>query len=235
MTAIFKREFKAYFTAPLGFVVLAITLCFSGYMFYSVNLYNKSSTLDGVFNSLYLIFVVLMPILTMRSFSDEKRLKTDQLLLTAPVKLPGIVMGKYFAAVVVMVLASAVTIIYGVVIAFMVTPDWTVIVGNFIGLLLIGGLFITIGIFVSSMTESQLVSALVSIIVCILLLLLDQVVSIFHAGTLIVSVVQFLSLNTRYSNFCSGVINYSDIVFFLSLQALFLFLTVRVLDKKRWS
>ncbi len=236
MAAIFKREFKAYFTSPIGYFVLAILFFFSGWFFYAGNLSTNSADLSSVYNSLFsIVLLAVLPILTMRLFSDEKRQKTDQALLTAPVSLTGIVIGKFLAALLLFAIGIAITFVYAVIVAFQVTPDWMVIIGNYLGLLLLGGAVIGIGLMISSLTESMFIAALGTFGVSFLLVMLDNLTTIFSGNTLVKSVVDFLSVSQRYNNFTMGLINYNDVIFFLSIQALFLFLTVRVLDHKRWS
>lgn len=236
MAAIFKREFKAYFFSPIGYFVLAILFFFAGWFFYAGNLTVDSADLSTVYNSLFsIVLLAVLPILTMRLFSDEKRQKTDQALLTAPVSLSGIVLGKFLAALVLFALGIAITLIYAVIIAFLVTPDWSMILGNYLGLLLLGGAVISIGLLISSLTESMFISALGTFGVSFVLVMLDNLTTIFSGNSFVESVVNFLSISQRYNNFTMGLINYNDVIFFLSIMALFLFLTVRVLDHKRWN
>ncbi len=236
MAAIFKREFKAYFFSPIGYFVLAILFLFSGGFFYLYNLLSNSPDLTYVYNGLFsIVLLAVLPILTMRLFSDEKRQKTDQALLTAPVSLSGIVLGKFLAALVLFALGIAITLIYAVIIAFLVTPDWSMILGNYLGLLLLGGAVISIGLLISSLTESMFISALGTFGVSFVLVMLDNLTAIFSGNKVVAAIVNFLSVSQRYNNFTLGLIHYNDIIFFLSIMALFLFLTVRVLDHKRWS
>lgn len=240
MSAVYKRELRAYFTSPLGYAVLAILFCFSGLLFYSYNLLGGDTSLIGVFDTLFLIcLLIVLPVLSMRLFSDEKRQRTDQALFTAPVSLTGITLGKFLAALTVFALGISITLVYGVVIAFRVTPDWSVFVGNYLGLLLLGGLIISIGLFISSFTESQFVSAIATFAVSFMLMMVDELSTVAAIGgwigEVIRFVVDFLSVYQRYYNFTMGSIHYADVIFFLSMQALFIFLTVRSLDRKRWS
>lgn len=236
MSAIFKREFKAYFTSPLGYFVLAIVFAFSGFFFYVNNLYGGSPDLSGVFGSLFIVvLLIVLPVLTMRLFSEERRQRTDQALLTAPVSLTGIALGKFFAALLVFALAISVTLVYAVVMAFQIVPDWLVILGNYLGILMLGGLIISIGLLISTLTESQFVAAIATFAVSFALLMVDELTGIFTSNTAVVTVINFISVYQRYNNFTLGAINYADIIFFLSMQALFLFLTVRSLDRKRWG
>ena len=235
MTAVFKREFRSFFTSPVGYVVLAVLYCFSGYFFFVYNLASGSADMSSVYGNLFTIVLLLvLPVLTMRLFSDEKRQKTDQALLTAPTSLTGIVVGKFLSALLMFAIGLSITIVYAVVIAVQVTPDWMVIIGNLLGLLLLGGMVISIGMLISSLTESQFIAALGTFVVSFALLMIDNLKYLFNASWL-ATIVDFLSINQRYNDFTIGVIHYDDILFFLSMQVLFLFLTVRVLDRKRWS
>ena len=235
MTAVFKREFRAFFTSPVGYVVMAVLFCFSGWFFFLYNLASGSADMSSVFGNLFTIVLLLvLPILTMRLFSEEKRQKTDQALLTAPTSLTGIVVGKFLSALLMFAIGLSITSVYAVVIAVQVTPDWMVIIGNIVGLLLMSGMIIAIGMLISSLTESQFIAALGTFVVSFALLMIDNLKYLFSASWL-AAIVDFLSISQRYNDFTIGVIHYDDILFFLSMQVLFLFLTVRVLDRKRWS
>ena len=235
MGAIFKREFRSFFTSPVGYVVLAVIACASGYFFFAFNIYSGSSDLSYVYGNLFTIVMLVLPILTMRLFSDEKRQRTDQALLTSPVSLTGIVFGKFFAALLMFALSLLITLVFAVVIAFQVSPSWSVVFGNFLGLLMVGGLIISIGLLISSLTESQLIAAICTLGVSVILIMMDTLSSIFSNVTVVKTVIDFLSVSQKYSEFTTGILDYANVIFFLSMQALFLFLTVRVLDSKRWS
>jgi len=234
MSAIFRREFRAYFTSPVGFVVIAIVFLFTGFFFTTYNIYSLSPDLSYVFSSLFPVALIILPILTMRLFSDEKHMKTDQVLLTSPVSIGGIIIGKFLAAFLVFALSLILMMVFAMIIAFQVMPDWLVIIGNYLGILLVGGLVISIGLLISSITESQLIAAIGTLAISLILLLMDGLASLLNFSLLII-IANFISISQRYSSFTSGIIAYDDIIFFLSMQALFLFLTARVLDKKRWS
>ncbi len=235
MGAIFRREFKSFFTNPIGYVVLAVMFCASGLFFFMYNMAGGMSSLSYLYSNLFTIVLLIIPFLTMRLFSEEKRQKTDQALLTAPTGLTGIVLGKFFAALLLFVLSLSITLVYALVIAMKVTPDWMVLAGNFVGLLLVGGLVIAIGLMISSLTESQVIAALGTLAVSVILMSVDMLSSIFASITWLADAINFLSINNRHSNFTVGLIEYDNIIFFLSLQALFIFITVRVLDSKRWK
>lgn len=236
MSAVFKREFKTFFTSPIAYFILAIIFFFAGQAFVLANVQYGMADLSYVFNMLFtVVLLIILPILSMRLFSEEKRQKTDQALLTAPVSLTGIAMGKFLAALAVFAVSISITLVFAIIIATQVTPDWMVIIGNFVGMLLLGGTILSVGLLISSLTESQFIAALGTFVVSFGLLNIDGVTSLFGSGKVVTAIVDFLSISQRYNDFTIGVLHYDDILFFLTVQALFIFLTVRVLDSKRWS
>lgn len=233
MSAIFKREFKSYFTSPIGYTVLAIFFLISGF-FFSVLFAGGSPDLTGLFSTMFLIVLVVIPILTMRIFTDDKRNKTEQLLFTAPVKLSGVVMGKFFAAFAVFAIAIGITIVYQLLIAAFITPDWMVYLGNLLGILLLGGTLIAMGMFVSSLTESPVVAAICSFFLSLFVYIMDSLASLTGVS-FIEKLVGWVSFNERYRQFTVGIFDYDNVIFFVSIIGLFLFFTVRILDRKRYA
>ena len=235
MGAIFRRELRSFFTNPIGYVVLAVMYALSGYYFFQHNLSTNSADMTNVFVQLFTIIVLALPFLTMRLFSEEKRQKSDQALFTSPVSLTSIVMGKFLATLLLFVIGLSITLLFGVVLAIgKALPDWTMILGNFLGLALVGGMIISIGLFISALTESQVIAAVATLALSLILLLVDLVNVLFTNFAWLAKATEFISITKRYADFALGLIYYDNVFFFLSLQALFLFLTVRVLDKRRW-
>ena len=175
MGAIFRREVLSYFTSPIGYIFLAAFYACSAVSFTNNSLSHGTTQLDAIFGELMIILIVLIPILTMRTLSEEKKNRTDQCLLTSPVSLGGIVAGKFFAAFLIYAMGVAITLVYAVIVSAYAEPDWTVIAGNITGLLLLGAAFIAVGMFCSSLTENQVVSAVVSFIVMLALYLFTTI------------------------------------------------------------
>lgn len=234
MGAIIKRELYSYFCSPVAYVVMAIFLFFSGLFFSMVCLMGDTSNLTYVFNNMFLVIVLLTPMMCMRLLSDEKRLRTDQALLTSPVSILGIVMGKFFSACILYLVCLAIYVIFGFVLSFFVTPQWAVILCNFLGLFILGCALIAIDLFLSSLTESQMIAAISGFAVGLLVYLLDNIASAIPVEFL-EKAVKSMSFLSHYQNFTVGLLSIADLVFFLSVIALFIFLTVRVIEKKRWS
>lgn len=233
MLAILKREFKSYFTSPIGYVCLAVFVAFEG--FYFSILYSAGyPDVSYVFSGMFTIALFIIPILTMRLLSEDKRQKVDQALLTAPVELWSIALGKFLAALSVFALGFSPTLIYQLILQAISTPDWLVFFGNYLGMILMGASLISLGLFISSLTESQVVSAVGSFAVSLALLSLDSLSSVANSS-IVDSIVSWISFSARYSAFVSGTFDFTNLIFFVSFTAVFLFLTVRMLEKKRYS
>ena len=152
MKAIFKREFYSYFTSIIGYVFLAVLYLFGGVFFWTTCLYVGNADVSGVYANMLMIVLLLIPILTMRLLSEEFKQKTDQALFTAPIRTWSIAMGKYLSALAMYLIGILIIPVYSVIVSFYVMPDWAVVLGNFVGLFLIGAALIAIGLFISSIT-----------------------------------------------------------------------------------
>ncbi len=231
MIAIIKREIAAYFSSAIGYIVLAAFYVFGGFYFYMSGLMSNTTDLSYTFSSLFVIMIFIIPILTMRLFSEEKKQKTDQALLTAPVSLTSIVLGKYFAALLMYLFCILITLVYAVIISFFNAPDWITVLGNFLGIFLLGMALISMGLFLSSITENQIVAAIGGIVVGLLMLFMDSIAQAISVE-FISNILKKISLMSYYNNFTLGVVSLKDIGFFVSVCALFIFFTVRVFEKK---
>lgn len=235
MGAIFKRELRSYFTSALGYIFLAVMWLASGYFFFYMMTFSISY-IEYVFTSLFSIVMIIIPILTMRLMSEDKKIKTDQLLFTSPVNTSGIVWGKYCAAMVMFLIGIAMTLVFVVILATFTVPNWNIFLGNFLAILLFGGALISIGLFVSSLTENQMVAAIVSYAVILFISMFDSIAQMVPANlSFIKSIITELSFQGRYNDLITGLLDISHVIFFISVIVVFNFLTVRLLDKKRWS
>lgn len=234
MKAIIKREISAYFSSAIGYIVLSAFYVFGGFYFYISSLVSNTTDLSYTFSSLFIILIFIIPILTMRLFSEEKKQKTDQALLTAPISLTSMTLGKYFAAIIMYLLCILITLVYAIIIACFNMPDWTTILGNFLGIFLLGASLISIGMFLSSITENQIIAAVSGVAVGVLILFMDSIAQSVPVE-FISDILKKISFISYYNNFTLGIVSLKDIVFFISVCVLFIFLTVRVFDKKRWS
>ncbi len=234
MSAILKRETRAYFDSLIGYIFLTAFFAGSGILFSVSSLQYGSTDMSGMYSGLFFMLLVLIPILTMRTLSEEKRQKTDQLLLTAPISLPALVMGKFFAAMIIYSIGVAMTLVYAIVVSFFGAVSWLTVLGNVVGLLLLGAAYIAVGMLISSLTENQVIAAIGGFACMVALYLIGSIASIIPVQW-ISRIFSELSFSARYSPFTYGVFDFSNVLFFISAAVIFLFLTVRVLERRRWS
>ena len=248
MLAVFKREFKSYFANPLGFIILAAFYFFTGYTF--SNYYSMGAPyVEYAVLSMSSILLIIVPVITMRLFSEERRQKTDQVLFTAPVKLISIVLGKFFAALALYALGFAPTIIYQIIVSAYVSVNLFYYIYSLIGIMLFGAALISIGMFISSLTESPITSIIFTLVANIFIMFSGNLASSVSVpkgesplGEAWAWVVQ------KFADFLAGMdfvgvlesfgeqaFAVKDIVFFVSISLAFVFLTERSLEKRRWS
>lgn len=287
MIAIVKKEMRTYFTSIIGYILLAGFVFFNAFYFSIYNVFYMYPDYSMVLEATTIIFLIMIPILTMRLFSEEAKQKTDQLLYTSPLKVEQIVGGKLLSAILFLLIGMLITAIFPIALRSYGELPTAKIVASFIGYMLLGTCFISVGIFISALTDNQIVAAFMSFaalffiymldglstlaptstgfsigFICALVLLLCYVVydatrNIF-AGIIIgviglvcvavlavvnplifdgviVKALGWLSLSSRFGNFTLGILNVSDIVYYLTFIVLFWYLTVNIIEKRRWK
>ncbi|MDR1575454.1 MAG: ABC transporter permease [Treponema sp.] len=234
MTAVLKREFRAYFYTPLASVFIGAYWLFTGFFFFNYNLYGNSNDLRLLFGVLFTVTLFLVPILTMRLMSEDRKMKTDMIFLMSPLSSASVVVGKYLAALCVYLLAMSGALLVSLVVEALAGAEWPVITGHFTGLFLLGGALIAIGLFISSLTENQIIAAIGGYCVGFLMMLLDSVAMILPDNFL-AEILKSMSFRTRYEYFTLGILGIDNIIYFISISAFFVFLTVTQFEKRRWS
>ena len=232
MKAIWKREMRGYFCTPVGYVFLGVFLTVSSVLFYLSILNTRSGDLPSLMASISYLWMLLSPILTMRLLAEERQKKTDQLLLTSPVSLPGIVIGKYLAAVTVLVIASALTLLYAVIVAMYGTVYPAELAVNYLGFILLGCAFAAMDLFLSSCAATPVTAAVMAFGANFLLWMLD-LLELAVQKEWIGSTLKFISLYNRNESFLMGQLSFANIFYDLAFIALFLMLTVYRLDRRR--
>ena len=240
MLAIYRREMRSYFTTSTGYVFLAISLALSGFMLGFTTLLMGTSDTSTYFAVMLFMLMIFLPILTMKIFSEEKRTKTEQLLLTAPIRISSMVLGKFLAAFTMFVISMAISSInFFIVFRYAVNdnltssgPNIAMLMGNMFALLLVGMVFIAIGMFVSSLTENQFAAVLITILILLFLLLVGTFNSLITSSA-IRTVLDWLSIYSRFENFSYGMFDIGALIYYISVTGVFIFLTVRVFEARR--
>ena len=235
MSAIFKRELLSYFTSPIGYIFMAVYLAISGAVFCFTTLMMANSTVYMHFMIMIFFFIILIPLLTMKLMSEEKKQKTEQILLTSPVSLFEIVFAKFLAAYVLFAGTFLISCLeFGVLYLYSDQINTAAIISSSLGVLFIGGAFISIGLFISSLTENQLVAAILSIFAIFVMLALGLVSANIDFAPLRI-LVKWLSVFDRYNDFSYGLFSLSAVFYYISIIVVFLFLTIRIYEKRRWE
>lgn len=255
--AILKKELLTYFKSPIGWVICAIFMAVSGVFFASGMTYS-SADMAGELAFLQSMLFVIIPMLTMKAFSEEKRNGTDVLLLTSPTTVLEIVIGKYLAALSVFLMMTAGTLIHVLLIVSFDGMIGVSVLGAYIGFILLGAAYLAIGIFASATTENQVISVVITFVVILLLNVVNSIASIIGnsvasflnridflnwipdkalttLGNGLIAGIQWINPSSRLTSILDGVFEAAPLVFFISLVAVFLFLTMRIIEKRRWS
>ena len=234
MIAIWKRELKSYFFSPLAYIFIGAFMAVAGIMFSLGNVKTASVSFNSTLGGLTFIFMLLVPILTMKLISEDKKNKTDQLLLTAPLTIPSIIIGKYLAAVSVFVVTLIISFVFPIILSIFGMPAYGEIIAGYIGFFLLGCALIAVGLFISSITESQVISALVTFFVLMIMWMGNSAISLIPYP-IIKTIIEWLSVYSRLNPFAIGIISLTTIVYFLSFVVVFIFLAIRSMEKRRWS
>lgn len=234
MTAIYKREVKSYFDSMIGYVFIAFVALFVGIYFFVYNLNSGYPYFSVTVSALLIILAFGVPVLTMKSFADERRTKTDQLLITAPVNVWEIVVGKYLSMVTVLLVPILLCVVCPIIIKLsghgFLLADYT----SLVMLFLAGSVFIAIGMFISSLTESQVIAAVGTFGAMILIILWPGLTSMMP--TAIKAVLTKLDIISIFNSVADNhMLDLSGIILYVSLIGLFLFFTRQSIEKRRWS
>lgn len=249
-----RKELHSYFSSPVAYVVITMFLVITGYFFYNLfasfsilsfqastnpaianqkNLLNITETVvRPLFGNISMIMLLMVPLLTMRLFSEEKKSGTIELLLTYPVTDMEVILGKFFACLTVFLLMLLLTATYPVLLFVFGEPEIGPVLTGYVGLVFMGAAFISLGIFTSSLTENQIIAATLSFGILFLFFMMGYPVSLM--GPTLGNLMIYISLIGHLEGFAKGVIDTTDIIYYAVFITLFIFLTLRVLESKKW-
>lgn len=233
MFAVLKRDFRSYFSSPIAYVLIGLFLSILSIYFMSSLSQGVANFSSGFVNTMSFILIFIVPILTMRIIAEDRKNGTEILLLTSPTRISEIVLGKYLAVFSVFLVMTATTLVFPLVLWIYGSPEGAALFSSYLGFILLGAVYVAIGVFASSLTENQIVAAIISLVSLFVLYALSFVASFI--GGFIYTILTWLSVMERYYDFTNGIIDLTSIVFMLSFAIVFIFLTVRVIERKRWS
>lgn len=231
VTHIFKKEFKVYFVSPIAYIVISIFLLVTGWFFFSAFFLFNQATLRGFFGLLPIILSFLVPAITMRLFSEELNVGSYEILLTLPVTSLEVILGKFLASVAFIAAMLIPTIAYPITVSFLGQLDWGPVAGGYIGALLLGAAFSSIGLFVSSLTRNQIIAFITGMAICFGLTLIDKM--LFFLPQSLLGFLQYLGADFHFQNISKGILDSRDILYFLSVSFIALYGTYLGMQEKR--
>ena len=248
--AIAEKELRSYFASPIAYILIGFFSLLFGWFFYVylMAFVNQSEQMmqfggggganvnqmmiRGLLQNTAVIILFVMPMITMRTYSEEKRSGTIELLLTSPVTDVEIILGKFFGALGLYVVMLLVTLLYIAILFVYGNPEWRPLVACYLGLLLMGGSFLSIGLLISSTTNNQIVAGIISFIVFLMLWIVGWFAD--TAGPTMGAITRYLSITEHFDDFSKGIIDTRHVIYYLSLITLGLFLTAKSVDSERW-
>lgn len=228
------KELKSYFVSPIAYVIIAFWLLATGLFFYLILVNVRTASLQELFGTVTVLLLLIGPALTMRLLSEEQRTGSLELLMTAPIRDWEVVLGKFLAAVLLFIAMMALTLIYPILMQlFGGTPDWGPIFSGYLGLLLFAAAFLAIGLFASALSDNQMLAAVIAFVILLILWMIGQL------GTGVTGAVsgwlQALSVTDHFNNsFPRGVIDFTDVLFYLLIIGVSLWTTIQIMEAKRW-
>ncbi len=227
---IMKKEIRGMFTTPIAYIVIAIFLVATGFFFFKDYFYFNQAEMRNFFQLLPLVFTFVVPAVTMRLFAEEKQSGSIEILLTLPVSTTNAVLGKFLAASAFISLMLVPTLLYAVTVELTGSPYYGPIIGGYLGSVLLGSSYCAVGIFTSSLSRDQIVAFITAWAVCFFMWLVDKV-TIFLPAKL--GFIEYLGSDFHFRNIERGVLDSRDLIYFLSIIAVSLLMTVRVIDERR--
>ncbi len=234
MNAVYEREWRSYFHSPIGYIFVAVFIALCSFFFVNGALMYQTADLNLIFSNINVVYLFLVSILTMGLFSNERSRKTDQLLLTSPVEVGNIVWGKYLAALTVFGITLLLSLIYPFILNLFGNPSPFEMLGIYIGFILLWSAFIAIGMFISALTENQMIAAVVTFGILLIVYYMNALTANITNDTLR-EVVRWFSLMDRYAEFQTGILNITGVVYYLSFVFVFVFLTSQVIKRRQYS
>ncbi len=228
---IFRREFRSFFDSPIAYIVLMFFLLVSGYFFTSNLFLMNQASLRTLFGIIPLLFVFFIPAISMRLIAEEKKSGTIELLFTYPIKDSEIVLGKYFAALGLILISLLLTIIYAISVGMLGDMDGGQVVAGYIGLVLIGAAYLAIGVFASSITENQIIAFMVALAISFFFFILDKI--LFFVPAAIASILEYLAIEYHFQNIARGVIDSRNLIYYFSMIFIGLMLASHALSRRK--
>ncbi len=235
ITAIIKKELKSYFNSPVAYIFITVFLILSSWIFFRTFFFNNQASMRNFFSLMPFLFLFIIPAITMRLWSEEKKLGTLEVLMTLPVKDIDVVIGKFLGTLIFLFIMLVLSLPVAIIVVSLGKVDLGAIMTGYLGLLLMGAAYISIGLFVSSFTKNQIISFIVAIAISFFLLVIGQEIVTYFVPQQLVPLLQYIGLSKHFDSIMRGVIDSRDIIYYFSITSIFLYLNAKVIEKWKSS
>jgi len=232
---IFQKEFKSYFNSPIAYIFIITFILFSSWLFFRTFFLVDQAHLRPLFSIFPWLFLILAPSITMRAWAEEKKMGTIEVLMTLPLKDYEVVLGKFLASFFFMITTVVLTFPLAITVYSLGNPDTGSIIGGYMGAILMGGAYLSIGLFCSSLTKNQIVAFIISTVTCFILLIIGEDIVLMSAPDTFAPIFSYLGLGTHFESISRGVIDSRDLVYYFSTIGFFLFLNTLALESRKWK
>lgn len=230
---IIKKELKAYFNSPIAYIFITIFLVLTGWLFFRSFFIVNQANLRDFFIVMPYVFLFLVPAITMRLFAEEKKQKTIEILMSWPLKEYEIVLGKFLASLIFLIIALVLTLPIPIIVNSLGSPDWGIIIGSYLGTIFLGATYLAVGLAISSLTKNQIIAFILAVVIIFVLFIVGESFVLIAMPSWLAPIFRFVGLGSHFNNIGRGVIDSRDIIYYLSMIGLFLYLNIRFLKWKK--
>ena len=234
ITTIFKKEFRSYFNSPIAYIFITFFLGISAWLFFRSFFFANQAEMRGFFGLMPWIFLFFIPAVTMKLWAEEKKLGTVEILMTLPIQDYEVIIGKFLASLALLTVTVLLSLVLPLSVIYLGDPDSGTLITGYLGLLLMGAAYISIGLFTSTLTENQIIAFILGITACFVLLIIGEDIVLFNTPNWLYPIFSYLGLGAHYSSILRGVLDSRDIIYYLSLIGFFLYLSTLSVESRKW-
>ncbi|MXY99811.1 ABC transporter permease subunit [Candidatus Poribacteria bacterium] len=234
IAAIFKKEFRSYFNSPIAYIFITFFLGLSSWLFFRGFFFGNQAEMRVFFVYMPWIFLFFVPAVTMKLWAEEKKIGTIEILMTLPIRDYEVVLGKFFASFALLIVTVLLSLVIPFSVMYLGDPDGGIIITGYIGLLLMGAAYLSIGLCASTLTENQIIAFILGIFACFVLLIIGEDIVLFNAPDWLFPIFSYLGLGAHYSSILRGVLDSRDIIYYLSVIGFFLYLSTLAVESRKW-
>lgn len=231
---IFKKELAAYFNSPIAYIFIAVFLVVANWLFFQNFFIIGQASMRTYFSILPWVFLFLAPAITMRVWAEEKKSGTMELLMTLPVKDWEVVVAKFLSSLAFLTIVLLLSLTIPITISRLGNLDWGTIIGGYLGAILMGGAYLSLGLFISSLTKNQIIAFLIGLVSCFGVFIIGSEFVLQKLGPSIASLFQFIGVGSHFDNIGKGIIDSRDLIYYLSFIFIFLYLNAKSIESRNW-